>query len=219
MQPEGGPGGLKLSQALVMTPQLQMAIRLLSFGRAELVERELPTLLEQHPLLGSSPREPTEFDVDEEVVVVREGPGFRALPSALGLPAFSVGGHAYAFDYYPTGPTPEDRPDPMPGAKFAAERADELRAALWVLRALEQRGRTYARVAQALVERRPAFFEEGPGRLEPVTYRELAEDVGMHESTIDRVVTGKALRCSHGAYALDALVRKRGPRRPRPGAP
>lgn len=212
MQPEDGQGTPKLSQALVMTPQLQLAIKMLTFGRADLVDFELPKMLGEYPLVGVAQREPTEYDVDEDVIVVRVGGGFRALPSALGMPTFSVGGHPYAFEYYPTGPTPDERPDPMPGATFAPEQADEVKAALWLLRALEQRARTYARVAQALVDRRTAFFDEGPERLEPITYRELSDDVGMHESTISRIVNGHSLRCSHGGYQLDELVRKRGPR-------
>lgn len=73
-----------------------------------------------------------------------------------------------------------------------------MRQALWFLRAVDQRHRTVLRVAQAIVHRQEGFFEEGVTALKPMTLRELADELGLSESTVSRVVQGKYMDTPRG---------------------
>jgi len=65
------------------------------------------------------------------------------------------------------------------------------REAKWLMYALEQRGETLMKVAQCLAQRQRAFLEHGILGLKPLTLQDVAEEVGLHESTISRVTNGK----------------------------
>jgi len=75
-----------------------------------------------------------------------------------------------------------------------------LQEARWLLRALEQRGDTLRRVARAIVEAQAGFLEYGPAAMRPLTLRELAEPLGLHESTVSRATTRKYLRTPRGTF-------------------
>jgi RNA polymerase sigma-54 factor len=71
-------------------------------------------------------------------------------------------------------------------------------SANWLVRSLEQRARTILRVATAIVEWQERFFEVGVAGLRPLTQRAVAAKLGLHESTVSRVTSGKFLACAHG---------------------
>jgi RNA polymerase sigma-54 factor len=79
---------------------------------------------------------------------------------------------------------------------------ERLNAAIWMLRCLEQRRLTLYRVGQAILDRQPDFFLRGARYLRPMTMREVADLVGVHESTVSRVVANKHAATSHGMVAL-----------------
>lgn len=74
----------------------------------------------------------------------------------------------------------------------------QLQEARWLLKSLEQRDQTVLKVAQVIVERQGEFFEHGPERMRPMVLREVAEAIGMHESTISRVTTRKYMHTPRG---------------------
>ncbi|MEM8552199.1 MAG: RNA polymerase factor sigma-54 [Pseudomonadota bacterium] len=80
-----------------------------------------------------------------------------------------------------------------------------LRSAHWLTRSLDQRARTIVKVASAIVTRQRAFFEGTAQHVAPLTLREIAEDIGMHESTVSRVVSNKALSSPRGVYPFRAF--------------
>ncbi|WP_369415132.1 RNA polymerase factor sigma-54 [Acuticoccus kalidii] len=80
-----------------------------------------------------------------------------------------------------------------------------LRSAHWLTRSLDQRARTIVKVASAIVTRQRAFFEGTAQHVSPLTLREVAEDIGMHESTVSRVVSNKALSSPRGVYPFRAF--------------
>lgn len=69
----------------------------------------------------------------------------------------------------------------------------QLQEARWLLKSLEQRDQTVLKVAKVIVERQEAFLERGPEAMRPLVLREVAEEIGMHESTVSRVTTRKYL--------------------------
>ncbi len=75
-------------------------------------------------------------------------------------------------------------------------------SANWLLKALDQRARTIIRVATEVVRLQQGFFETGVSQLKPLTLRQVAELVEMHESTISRVTSHKYLLCERGLFEL-----------------
>ncbi len=80
-----------------------------------------------------------------------------------------------------------------------------LRSAHWLTRSLDQRARTIVKVASAIVTRQRAFFDGTAQHVSPLTLREVAEDIGMHESTVSRVVSNKALSSPRGVFPFRAF--------------
>lgn len=84
----------------------------------------------------------------------------------------------------------------------AAYLREKLRQARWLLQNLERRGSTLQRCADVLVQRQEAFFAGSTTELAPMTLRQLAQETGMHPSTVTRALQGKYLQCRQGAYPL-----------------
>lgn len=79
---------------------------------------------------------------------------------------------------------------------------EKLRQADGVLRALEQRDSTLRRCAQCIADWQREFFREGPRMLRPMRLADVAQELGLHESTISRAVREKYLQCSRGVYPM-----------------
>ena len=76
----------------------------------------------------------------------------------------------------------------------------QLQEARWLIRSLETRANTVLRVAQAIVRQQAGFLEYGPEAMRPLTLREVAEQLGLHESTISRSTTRKYLLTPRGTF-------------------
>ena len=77
-----------------------------------------------------------------------------------------------------------------------------LASANWLEKALDQRARTIVKVVSEIVKRQQGFFEKGVAAMKPMTLREVAEAIEMHESTISRVTSNKYLLCDRGLFEL-----------------
>lgn len=84
----------------------------------------------------------------------------------------------------------------------SAAMADHLQEARWTLRNVEQRFSTILEVAQAIVERQKYFFSIGPMAMKPLGLREIADELGMHESTVSRVTNNKYMATPLGVFEL-----------------
>jgi RNA polymerase sigma-54 factor len=80
--------------------------------------------------------------------------------------------------------------------------AGQLQEAKWLIKNVQQRFDTIQRVAQAIVDRQRSFFDHGEVAMRPLTLREIAEAVKLHESTISRVTTQKYLASPRGIFEL-----------------
>ncbi|RTZ45850.1 RNA polymerase factor sigma-54 [Candidimonas sp. SYP-B2681] len=78
--------------------------------------------------------------------------------------------------------------------------AQALQEARWLMRSLEQRSSTIHRVAQAIVARQQTFFDYGEIALRPLMLSEIADELGMHESTISRATSNKYLASPRGIF-------------------
>ncbi len=79
---------------------------------------------------------------------------------------------------------------------------EKMRAAQWVIRSIEQRNRTIVKVVSSIVKFQEEFFERGVQYLKPLVLKQVAEDIGMHESTISRVTANKYMYCPQGMLEL-----------------
>jgi RNA polymerase sigma-54 factor len=82
------------------------------------------------------------------------------------------------------------------------ELASQLREARWTLRNVEQRFATILGVAQAIVKHQTQFFDHGALAMKPMGLREIAEEVGVHESTVSRVTNSKYMATPLGVFEL-----------------
>jgi len=79
---------------------------------------------------------------------------------------------------------------------------DKLRSATWLIRSIHQRQKTIYRVMESIVKSQNDFFEKGISYLKPMVLRDVALDIGMHESTISRVTTNKYAYTPQGIFEL-----------------
>jgi len=83
--------------------------------------------------------------------------------------------------------------------KYVVER---LNSAKWLIKSIEQRRTTMLRVMNAIVKHQRAFFEDGIMHLKPMVLQEIADEIGMHVSTVSRVSNGKYAQTPHGVFEL-----------------
>jgi RNA polymerase sigma-54 factor len=76
----------------------------------------------------------------------------------------------------------------------------QLQEARWLIRSLEIRNETLMKVATCIVTRQTAFLEHGDEAMKPMVLRDVAEEIGMHESTISRVTTNKYMHTPRGVF-------------------
>jgi len=94
--------------------------------------------------------------------------------------------------------------------KGAAENTDETRAyvkdkfrsALWLIKSVEQRQKTIQKVANSIINFQRDFLDHGIEHLRPLVLRDVANDIGMHESTVSRVVNNKYMHTPQGVFEL-----------------
>ena len=85
---------------------------------------------------------------------------------------------------------------------------DKLKKALWFLRSLDQRDQTVFKVAKYIVDRQREFFEKGMDFIKPLTLMEIAREIGVHESTVGRVVANKFMTTPWGVFPLKYFFHK-----------
>jgi RNA polymerase sigma-54 factor len=79
---------------------------------------------------------------------------------------------------------------------------DKLRSALWLIKSVDQRQKTIYKVANSIVRQQQEFLDNGLEHLRPLVLRDVAIDIGMHESTVSRVVSNKYIHTPQGVCAM-----------------
>lgn len=79
---------------------------------------------------------------------------------------------------------------------------EKLRSAVWLIKSIHQRQRTIYKVAESIVRHQRDFFDKGLEFLRPMILRDIASDIGMHESTVSRVTTAKYVHTPRGIFEL-----------------
>lgn len=126
-----------------------------------------------------------------DIFVARRGAGWAIEINSATLPRLLVNRSYYS--ELATGP--QDKAS-------KAWLSDCLASANWLVKALDQRQRTIVKVATEIVKQQEAFFLKGVAHLRPLTLRQVAEAIEMHESTVSRVTSNKYLSCARGLFEL-----------------
>lgn len=79
---------------------------------------------------------------------------------------------------------------------------DKLRSARWLIKSIQNRQSTIIKVSKALVAKQQEFFKKGPQFLRPMILKDIADEIGMHESTVSRVTTNKYMHTPIGLFEL-----------------
>jgi len=88
------------------------------------------------------------------------------------------------------------------GAQTKEYIQEKLRSAVWLIRSIHQRQRTIVKVTDSIIKFQRDFLDKGIAHLKPLILRDVAEDIGMHESTVSRVTTNKYVHTPQGIYEL-----------------
>jgi RNA polymerase sigma-54 factor len=134
----------------------------------------------------------THYIIPDVLVLKDEAVGYRILLNEDGLPKLKIN-PTYRRLLHAQGDG---------GAEVQTYIKDKVRSAMWLIKSFEQRQRTIYKVAESIVRHQRAFFEHGIGQLRPLILRDIAEDIGMHESTVSRVVTNKYMYTPQGVFEM-----------------
>jgi RNA polymerase sigma-54 factor len=144
--------------------------------------------LESRPARNFTDTDDRTIGITPDVYVIKDGNEFVVLDNDRGVQRLFINENL----------TKRLMKDPS-AKEFIGEK---LRNAQWLIRAIEQRRKTIIRVAECIVEKQREFFEKGVANLKPMILRDIAESVGMHESTISRVTTNKYIHTPQGLFEL-----------------
>ena len=87
-------------------------------------------------------------------------------------------------------------------AKLSKYLSDRVNSALWLIKSIEQRKQTIYNVVSAVVKYQKDFFDKGSKYLKTLTLKDIAEEVGIHESTVSRSINGKYMQCPRGVFEI-----------------
>ncbi|HVU01900.1 MAG TPA: RNA polymerase factor sigma-54 [Polyangiaceae bacterium] len=144
--------------------------------------------LESRPARNFSEVDDRTIGITPDVYVIKDGDAFVVLDNDRGIQRLHINENL----------TQRLLRDPT-AKEFVGEK---LRNAQWLIRAIEQRRKTIIRVTECIVDKQRDFFERGVAFLKPMILRDVAETVGMHESTISRVTTNKYVHTPQGLFEL-----------------
>jgi RNA polymerase sigma-54 factor len=146
--------------------------------------------LDPKPGLRYSPERATY--VTPDVYVVKEGDDYKIVLNEDGLPKLRISNTYKRL-----------LEDKRPGSEETrAYVKDKLRSALWLLKSVNQRQSTIHKVADSIVRHQRAFLDQGITHLRPLVLRDVASDIGMHESTVSRVVANKYVHTPRGVFPM-----------------
>jgi RNA polymerase sigma-54 factor len=156
------------------------------------VAQALQLLKQFDPAPGLAFTSPPAEAIVPDVLVVKVGQDYQVVLNDEGIPRLRIS-QTYRRML-------REGPAAAPEAKHYLE--DKLRSAVWLMRSIEQRRQTLYKVATSLVKFQREFLDHGLAHLKPLVLKDVAEDIGMHESTVSRVTTNKYLYTEQGLFEL-----------------
>ena len=150
--------------------------------------REAQAVIRQcNPHPGAAFASSTSDYVVPDVIVRKNGSGWSVMLNSEVMPRLRVNNVYAAL---------------LKQGKGEGQMSAQLQEAKWLIKNMRQRFDTILRVSQAIVERQRNFFSHGAVAMRPLVLREIADTLGLHESTISRVTTQKFMLTPHGMFEL-----------------
>jgi RNA polymerase sigma-54 factor len=125
-----------------------------------------------------------------DVTVEEEDGTYRVSVNARGMPRLGISSHYERL----LRRQDEDAKQALPYIK------NRLQAAMWLMKSVEQRQQTLQRVAQAIVDEQQDFFTHGIAYLKPLTLKQVADTLQLHESTVSRATQHKTMQTPRGVF-------------------
>jgi len=150
------------------------------------------------PTPGRKYTQEKESYVVPDITVSKEGNEFKVTLNDEGMPHLKINNYYKKLLAKAAKESPETY-------KFLQ---DKMKSALWFLRSLEQRNQTIYKVAKYIVDKQKDYIEKGIDYLKPLTLVELAQEIGVHESTVGRVVANKYIMTPRGVFSLKYFFHK-----------
>jgi RNA polymerase sigma-54 factor len=155
-------------------------------------------LLASRIISGMDPKPGRIFQLDEiqyisaDIFVYKVGDDYVVTLNEDGLPTLRINPLYLS----------EGKLGPLLDQKTESYINDKTRSALWLIKSIQQRQRTIYKTARSIVKFQREFFDKGIEYLKPLVLRDVAEDIGMHESTISRVTSNKYMQTPQGLFEL-----------------
>ncbi len=159
----------------------------------ECVEDALRIIRNLDPKPGLRYNNPVNPTVIPDVVVEKDGDDYRILLNEDGMPKLRISSHYRSM---------AEQGSPEAGEEALAYLREKVRSAMWFLKSIEERQRTIYKVAKEVVEFQRDFLDKGPTYMRPLILRDVAERVGVHESTVSRVVSNKYMQTPRGILPM-----------------
>ena len=160
---------------------------------ADQVEAAMRIIRNLDPKPGLRYNNPVNPTIVPDVVVEKDGEEYRILLNEDGMPRLRIS---------PTYRTMAEEGSPEAGAEALTYLREKVRSAMWFLKSIEERQRTIFKVAKEIVEFQRDFLDKGPSFMRPLILRDVADRVGVHESTVSRVVSNKYMQTPRGVLPM-----------------
>jgi RNA polymerase sigma-54 factor len=136
--------------------------------------------------------------ITPDVYVIKDGDDYRITLNEDGLPKLRIS--SFYEKQIKSGSAKGEEKDFI---------QDKFRSAVWLIRSIHQRQSTIKRVTESITRFQREFLDQGVAHLRPLILRDVADDIGMHESTISRVTTNKYVHTPQGIYELKYFFNSR----------
>jgi RNA polymerase sigma-54 factor len=164
----------------------------------EEVKPHIEVIKDLDPTPGRKYSQEKTFYVVPDIIVTKEGDELRINLNDEGMPRLRVN------TFYKKLLTQASKENPEAYRYLK----DKMKKAFWFLRSLDQRDRTIFKVARYIVDKQKEFIEKGMDFIKPLTLIELAQEIGVHESTVGRVVANKFIMTPRGVFSLKYFFHK-----------
>ncbi len=162
------------------------------------VKSHIDLIRKLNPTPGKKYSREKTFYVVPDIIVKKEGDGYAITLNNEGLPQLRIN----RFYRRMLAKAAHDNPE---AHQFLKEK---MKKAFWFLRSLDQRNNTIHKVSRYIVDKQKDFIEEGLEHIKPLTLIELAQEIGVHESTVGRVVANKYILTPRGLFPLKYFFHK-----------
>lgn len=148
------------------------------------------TIRQMEPKPGRAYSSEEPIYIQPDVYVIKVGDEYITLLNEDGLPKLKIG---QFYEQALLNPTDEQTKEYV---------QEKLKSAMWLIRSIHQRQNTVRRVTESIVKFQREFLDKGVEYLRPLVLREVADDIGVHESTVSRVTTNKYVHTPRGIFEL-----------------